>query len=108
AGVTLPTAERLQALIRALLEARGLTPGRETSEARELWTAVVQEAPRMKTPFDHEWFAGLLGARPDRPSTSAPASHDGLHPFAAQEPATGAGERAADWGEAPDAKRLIG
>jgi len=60
AGVTLPRAERLQGLVRALLEAGGFTPGQESSEARELWTAAAREAPRMHSPFDEEWFAGLL------------------------------------------------
>src|SRR6266566_4503140 len=80
AGVTPPTAERLQALLRALLEARGLTPGRETSEARELWAAVEREARRMNTPFDEEWFAGLLA---HAPATSVPASGDVLNPIRA-------------------------
>jgi transcriptional regulator with XRE-family HTH domain len=37
AGVTLTTAERLQALIRALLDAGGMSAGREAAEAHELW-----------------------------------------------------------------------
>ena len=37
AGVNHPAAERLQALIRVLLEAGGLTAGSEASEARNLW-----------------------------------------------------------------------
>src|SRR4051794_12762198 len=56
-GVNHPTAERLQALIRVLLEAGSLTAGREASEARSLWAAAGREAPRMHTPFDDEWFA---------------------------------------------------
>src|SRR5438067_6519402 len=56
AGSSLPSAQRLQALLRVLAEARGLTPGHEMSEARALWTAVRQEAPRMRTPFDEAWF----------------------------------------------------
>jgi transcriptional regulator with XRE-family HTH domain len=63
AGLTLPSAERLQALVRGLLEVGGLTPGREISEARALWTAVEGEAPRMQTPFDAEWFTGLLAVQ---------------------------------------------
>ena len=46
AGVTLPTAERLQTLIRALLEAGGLSSGHEMSEARELWAAVERGEAR--------------------------------------------------------------
>src|SRR6266700_3168714 len=62
ASVTLPTAERLRGLIRALLEAGGLTAGRETSEARDLWAAAEREAPRLHTSFEEEWFAGLVAA----------------------------------------------
>jgi WD40 repeat protein/transcriptional regulator with XRE-family HTH domain len=87
AGVTLPSAERLQALTRALLETGGLTPGRESSEARELWIAVGRETPRMHVPFDDEWFAGLLGPPHQR---------------------QGSAERAQDWGEAPDTTGFVG
>ena len=62
-GVNFPSAERLRALIRALLEAHGLTPGRERGEAEALWAAVERASPRMQTPLDPEWFAGLLGER---------------------------------------------
>jgi len=63
AGVTLPTADGLQAVLQVLLEARGLNPGQEMSEARELWTAVERDAPRMHTPFDSRRFASLLQER---------------------------------------------
>src|SRR5713101_3852061 len=61
-GVNYPTAERLQAIIRVLLESGGLTAGRAVAEARELWPAAEHEAPRMHTPFDDQWFASLLAA----------------------------------------------
>ncbi len=41
AEVNYPNAERLQALIRVLLESCGLTAGREVSEAGELWADPV-------------------------------------------------------------------
>src|SRR5918912_3981415 len=63
AGLKFPSDQRLQALIRALLEAGALTSGRELSEARELWTAAKREAPRMHAPFNEAWFVGLLAAR---------------------------------------------
>ena len=44
AGVSYPTAERLQALIRVLLEAGALTAGKEASEAHALWAAVERES----------------------------------------------------------------
>jgi transcriptional regulator with XRE-family HTH domain len=80
AGLTLPTAERLRALIRALLGAGGLTRGREVSEARELWAAVEREEPRLHAPFDEEWLAGLL-ARPES-STAAQSMADFGHNLA--------------------------
>jgi WD40 repeat protein/transcriptional regulator with XRE-family HTH domain len=100
AGVALPTAERLQALIRALLEAGSLTTGQETREARELWTAVEREAPRMHTPFDEEWFGELLAAQ-------APSSAASRHPRPLGEGRRD-GERAQDWGEAPDNTGFVG
>ena len=89
AGVTLPSAERLQALIRALAEAGGLTTGHETREARELWAAVERETPRMHTPFDEARFGALLG---------------GL----SQAPPSQAAPRVQDWGEAPDTSDFVG
>jgi transcriptional regulator with XRE-family HTH domain len=70
-SVNYPTAERLQAVIRVLLEADGLTPGREEAEARELRAAAEREAPRMRTPFDDQWFDALLAAHPS-PTPTAP------------------------------------
>ena len=57
------TPKRLELLIAVLLEAGGLTVGREAAEARPAWTAALREASRMHTPFDEEWFASLLAAR---------------------------------------------
>jgi transcriptional regulator with XRE-family HTH domain len=72
-GVNYPTADRLQSVIRVLLETDGLTAGREAAEARELWAAAEREAPRMRTPFDDQWFEGLLAAHLS--PTSRSASH---------------------------------
>ncbi len=60
AGVNCPTAQRLQSLIAALLDADGLTSGHEADEAEELWTAAEREATRAYPPFDHGWFTRLL------------------------------------------------
>src|SRR5437016_6909714 len=60
AGINHPSAERLQALILVLFKAGALTVGREAAEAQELWEAVLQEAPRMHTPFDEVWLARVL------------------------------------------------
>src|SRR4051812_724160 len=63
AGVNCPSAARLQRLITVLFESGGLSAGHEPEEARALWTAVERASPRMHTPFDPAWFAGLLGER---------------------------------------------
>src|SRR5438105_14894050 len=62
-GAYYPSAERLQALILVLLEAGGLTVGREEVETHELWAAVLSEAPRMHTPLDEVWLDGVLTKR---------------------------------------------
>src|SRR5919204_6180501 len=61
AGLSHPNADRLRALIEVLLKARGLTVGREAADIQQLWATVLREAPRMRTPFDEVWLAGLLG-----------------------------------------------
>ena len=93
AGTKFPTAPRLQALIRVVLEAGGFVSGREVSEARALWSAAEQEAPRMQTPFDAEWFDNLLVSH--IPSATALAS-------------AGLIEHLEDWGDAPDTLGFVG
>jgi WD40 repeat protein len=102
-GVSLPSAERLQGLIRALLEAGGLVSGHERSEARELWAAVQREAPRLHASFDEEWFSGLLA---HHVATSAPdrAEQRLVEPSPEPPPA----KRVRDWGEAPDTSGFVG
>ena len=104
AGVKYPTAERLEALIRALLEAGGLTMGREALEAHELWTAAERDAPRMHTPFDEEWFAELLAAC----VRIAPAGENALHRVGSARPGSWTARRVQDWGEAPDTTGFVG
>jgi transcriptional regulator with XRE-family HTH domain len=89
-GTKFPSAERLQGLIQALLETGALSPDREAEEARGLWAAVERDSSRMHTPFDEEWFAGLVGV------SLSPAAH--------LAPAT----RVQDWGEAPDSMGFVG
>ncbi len=100
-GVNHPAAERLQALIRVLLEAGGLTAGREAAEARELWLAAAQGTSRMHTPFDEAWFASLLGSRAAPPSQVRQS-------VAAAQPRSDAVEHVQDWGEAPDTMGFVG
>jgi transcriptional regulator with XRE-family HTH domain len=108
AGVSYPSADRLQALISAFLETGGLAPGRETTEAEGLWEAALREAPRMAVPFDPEWFHVLLTGRSSAaggatyPIKRAPAAH--LHTV---EAAAGAAHRE-DWADAPDVSRVVG
>src|ERR1700730_16313482 len=76
AGINHPSAELLQALIQALLEAEGPTAGAQAPEAHELWAAVLRDAPRMHTPFDELWLGGLLQKRaapPPVPEAAHPA-----------------------------------
>jgi transcriptional regulator with XRE-family HTH domain len=54
--VTHPSAERLEALIRVLLEADGLTRGHEEVEARALWATWQRDAQRTHVPFDPAWL----------------------------------------------------
>src|ERR1700731_2355005 len=63
AGVYHPGARNLKSLIAVPLEGGGLTVGREAVEGKDLWAAVLREAPRMHTPFDELWLAELLAKR---------------------------------------------
>src|SRR3979490_2342943 len=66
AGVNHPTAQRLQALITALLEAGALTVGRELAEAKQMWDAVLSESPRMRIPLDDKRLSRLMPGQSDR------------------------------------------
>jgi hypothetical protein len=82
-----------------LLEAGGLTDGREGTEAREMWAAVLREAPRMHTPLDEVWLDRVLVER------AAPRTELTRDVNAAE---AGSVERSQDWGEAPDAFGFVG
>src|SRR5258708_38427387 len=69
AGINHPRAQLLPALIQALLEADGLTAGREAAEAEEAWAAALRDAPPRQTPVDALWLARPLRARATRPLT---------------------------------------
>src|SRR5262245_12735891 len=51
--VNYPSAQRLQALLAALLEADGFIRGQEADEAATLWAAALLGSTRMHVPFDH-------------------------------------------------------
>ncbi|HEY1293881.1 MAG TPA: NACHT domain-containing protein [Chloroflexota bacterium] len=104
AGVNHPNAAMLRALIEVLLDARGLTAGREVAEAEALWVAVSSEAPRMQTPFDAAWWA----ERVEEHAASTPRT-PAMQTFQPTE-ITPAAESAhhLDWGEAPDVLGFVG
>jgi hypothetical protein len=80
-GFNCPAAERLQAVIVALLDAGVLTPAREMAHAHALWAAVERDASRMRTSFDRAWLARLLSRRPrpaDRPAPPRGTARPGL------------------------------
>ncbi len=105
-GLNYPDAQHLQALIAVFLQAGGLAAGREEDEAEMLWAAALRESPRMQTPFDSAWWAGLMARRPGF------AAHGGEMPGArrsgTQAPPRPGHERLQDWGEAPDVSEFQG
>ena len=101
-GVNYPTAESLQRLITAVLEAGGLSAGQEAQEAESLWAAVESEAPRMHAPFDSAWFARVLSDRVSPPPASDFARESSLAVVAPMP------EHRLDWGDAPDTAGFVG
>jgi DNA-binding transcriptional regulator YiaG len=88
-GDSLPSTDRLQALIVALLDTGGFTPDAAESEARALWSAVEHASSRQHPPFDARWFADARGGR----ATSTTP----LEVVVAQ-----------DWADAPDTSGFLG
>ena len=107
AGVNYPSADLLHALIHVLLEAGGLTVGREKEDAVELWAAVLRDAPRMHSPLDEPWLASLLRER-----AAPPPAPEAAHEGGAAAPVSSAemygAERRQDWGDAPDVLGFVG
>jgi WD40 repeat protein/transcriptional regulator with XRE-family HTH domain len=105
AGANYPTAGMLQTLIGVLLDAGGLSAGREAEEAEALWAAVRSEAPRMQTPFDAAWWAerAFQQAAPATPRPVTIAALQGADATPSVE-----SERHLDWGEAPDVFGFVG
>jgi WD40 repeat protein/transcriptional regulator with XRE-family HTH domain len=105
-GVNRPSAQRLQALVEALLAAGGFTAGHELDEAEELADAARHEAPRQHPPFDRDRFErrlaergdGVMGARRVPGGVATPVAAD-LAPVL---------ERRQDWGDAPDVRAFVG
>src|SRR5438132_681018 len=107
-GAYYPSAERLQASILVLHESGGLTVGRETVEAHELWAAALRDAPRMHTPLDEVWLEVVLRERA-RPRIELTRAVNATTPASegAEDPG-GSVERRQDWGEAPDVVGFVG
>jgi transcriptional regulator with XRE-family HTH domain len=99
-GSTYPSAERLETLLRVLLEAHGFAAGYEEAEASALCSAVQREAPHVHAPFDRAWFAHLLG---DNQHAVAAAGQPHVNAPRRPEPA-----QRRDWGEAPDVSGFVG
>src|SRR5919204_4627639 len=108
AGLSHPSAERLQAPIQVLLEAGGLTVGREAVEAQQLWAAVLREAPRMRTPFDEVWLARLLAERGVTRQASEVTREVTTAGPAVRPVGGGPVEGDQDWGESPDVPGFVG
>jgi hypothetical protein len=97
-GLTHPSTERLETLLRVVLQSHGLVAGQELAEAEALWAAVAREAPQLRPPFDRAWFGRLLdgGAL----SSTKEAVQTDLEPVAEK--------RRQDWGDSPDTTGFIG
>jgi WD40 repeat protein/transcriptional regulator with XRE-family HTH domain len=104
AGNNYPTEERLKRLIRAFLDAGGLSPGREVEDAQALWDAVAHTSRRMRSSFDKAWFARVLA------EGSAFASIRDQRAVSSAERTTHGGitDQRQDWGEAPDTADFVG
>src|SRR5262249_1352982 len=108
AGVNCPGAQRLQALIVALLAAHALTSGHEGEEAGQLWAAARREGRRMHTPFDQGWFERLLAERAPAAAAAVVASDAGTGSPAAVRDLRPVLERRQDGGDAPDVRGFVG
>jgi WD40 repeat protein/transcriptional regulator with XRE-family HTH domain len=105
AGVNYPSAERLRALLRVLLDAGALTMGREVAEAEELWISVVREAPRTQTPFDVVWW----GEQVDQQASSATRQvARTAESVTVDESARTPTARYLEWADAPDVLGFVG
>src|SRR5688572_17916465 len=104
AGVSIPSAASLRALVAAAWRAGGFTAGDEADEAAVLWATAMRGAPRLRTPFDRAWFGRLqaVGATPIGGGISPEAIASEAPP-----PAPGRTRRHS-WGEAPDVVGFVG
>jgi transcriptional regulator with XRE-family HTH domain len=108
AGISYPSADRLQALISAFLDSGGLAVGHETDEAVSLWNAALHEAPRMSVPFDSTWFRAALTARSPGLARAANTFGEAPSPHVRSVAPDPAVRHREDWADAPDLGRAIG
>src|SRR3954452_9234753 len=95
-GISYPGAAHLQALLAAYLTTGGLDRGQELVQAQALWAAALWDAPRLRTPFDQVWFAGLLAAYDTQDETGSERARSHVSGRAAD-----GDVRRQDWGESP-------
>jgi hypothetical protein len=84
----------------------GLTPGRETFEVEELWAAALREATPLRTPLDRAWWAKLQAQHAPAPERDLGVRARG--DAQVHQPRDHLRVRHEDWGEAPDARGLVG
>ncbi|MBV9169007.1 MAG: helix-turn-helix domain-containing protein, partial [Chloroflexi bacterium] len=108
AGFTYPSTDRLESLVRVLVEAHGLTPDQGLAEAEALWAAVQREAPHVHSRFDQAWFERLAARHPGPPELPPYALEAPAGPGGASRAGGGAPDRRQDWGEAPDTTEFVG
>jgi WD40 repeat protein len=103
-GTSYPGVASLRVLIEVILRGGGFTPGRELREAEALWARAVDEAPRLRAPFDPAWFQGLLDAHGGSAGPVREAAPTAEPP---RDPGP-ASPRQQSWGEAPDVDGFLG
>src|SRR6476646_4745293 len=97
AGVSYPSAERLQALIALYLRRGVFTPGQEPAEALALWEAARAAAPRLHAPLDPAWLAALLASAT---AAAPPSNRAAAHAPTGRLAVLPLPSRGQDWGEA--------
>lgn len=94
AGTAFPDIHHLKDLIAYYLSLRGFAPGTEWDQARALWAQADASASRRKSMFDERWFGELVG----QSGAAARGPAGDVSPAAPR----------IDWGDAPDAARVLG
>src|SRR4051794_7943413 len=104
AGLSYPSATSLQRLIALYVERGAFPAGQEAEAAAALWDAALDEAPRLKVPFDHAWFAALQPSASDARRPAAVTARAPVQRVSGPE----LGPPREDWGAAPDVSAFYG